>query len=1193
MTVFAIQSVIPVGPAAVRVVFSAAAKAISATESDDALNPANYQLSGPTTSRVIEVAPVLDDPQAFTLFGSALIGAGSWSLLVSGVVADDGTALTNPNVGIFSVNSTEPQDIVNGGADDVTPESVLRQFLSPAFIGEGWDALVYALSRADQYLQDTARAAWNQMFLSTAEGSFLDRLAGEVGVSRPSDVGMSDAVFRELAIRLSSEKITYKALWEILEVFYGRSAVRATIETEVDAPYNLDDLSQLIVDVDGTEYPITFSAADFADINQAQAIEVAATITRQLRSLGSQAWAATSLNALTGLYRVVVYSPTLGLSSKIRVVGGLAQYGLRFPQLLATPLLTSATYSVTVIENGRARLDFTGASASLVSVRDGDYILAQDSQLNAANKGTFAIEEVAISWTGSAFLQQVTIVNVSAVTQAGPLTVASGDFQFYRPAYTTPSSNGAMVSGAENSIRLHLPTTTTVVDREPLKAAYLPKETTSDVGDLSVDLGPDGTLKVTTANAHGLLAGDWVTLENIRPTSYSHPMTTAPIENASGATGTTGVSRQSMISPMRAVDSFAARTGAIGVAMSNGDIFIHGGRIGLSYFSDYKVARFSGVTQDAANRPVYSYNYFSTADIGYAAAYSAAAAYQGDAGIGVLFACGQTANIPTFTANARLFLSATGGSNVGTILTVTNAIHPACRLAVALTVLDSSQRQQVLLIGGQTAATTNTTAVSAFNPATNGLSIFAKATDTQARSRHAGCSLGAVEDATKLVAALWCGGGIFSGATFIPTDTTGFLSDLVTPAWSTPGRMAVARYSHRVVDIGGGRALAIGGFGRVLANETVDRVVDEVEMFDLSSGAWTPAGRLKAGRYNPVVFRLGDKVYVYGGMQTTGTPPDLATEVYDIPSGRWSTLPFSSNGTAGAFFEYGISAVSNGLCVMFGGESATSGSSLTGTSFTAQNRTSAFVEGSNFASPAHRVNGMYQVAAAPSSTSFTVSGLPTGDVLRTTLAPGATPTLSGSETVETQDRFIGPYVWNEDADPLLTSTESQTVGDISQFAQIGVLTLVDATSFPDAPGYLALRAGYEDVAYPVPYLSRISDTQLAIDFNYVFPFAYASGTKVTLLAQKAPGAPATAKDLGSFYVTNSNAGRVAAEDAVRSASAAGPDLNVKVLYPSDVGLGNAGYPKAGAEKLSDAVRVWGGDNLTAEVAAAQEEDDIT
>ena len=300
--------------------------------------------------------------------------------------------------------------------------------------------------------------------------------------------------------------------------------------------------------------------------------------------------------------------------------------------------------------------------------------------------------------------------------------------------------------------------------------------------------------------------------------------------------------------------------------------------------------------------------------------------------------------------------------------------------------------------------------------------------------------------------------------------------------------------------------------------------------------------------------------------------------------------PLTSSGT---YFEYAANAVSNNVGFMFGGESAVSSSSYDfSNNFTPQTITSAFIEGSNFASSAHRVNGLQRIATVPSATTFTISGLPKGDVLNTSTVAGTTPQLAARNTVQIQERYIGPYVWNGDSDPVLTSTESTTVGAISQFGQIGVLTLADASNFPDAPGFLVLRAGYADAAYPVPYLSRISNTQLAIDFNYIFPFSYPSGTKVTLLAQKAPGVPEDAQDRGSFYVTNSSAGRVAAEAAVRSAVAAGPDLNVKVLYPNDVGLGSAGYPKTGAQKLSDAVRVWGGDDLTAEVAAAQEEDDI-
>jgi hypothetical protein len=1200
MTVFAIQTVSSVGPAAIRVVFSAAAQAVSDVNSNDALNPVNYQLSGPGSSRIIRVVAVPDDPRAFTLFASNLLAAGSWSLLTSGVTAVTGEALdASSRVAIFSVVSTQPQDLRNGGAEDVTPETVLRQFLSPAFVGEGWDALVYALSRGDQHLQDTARGAWDQMFLSTAEGKYLDRLARELGVTRPAAVGMRDDVFRELAIRLSSDRITYKAIWEILEVFYGSSAVRAVIQTQVDAPYALSDQMQLQIDIDGTIYPIVFSTADFAIIGQAQAIEVAASISRQLRQLGSRAWAATNLNPDTGLYRVSIYSPTLGLASKIRVVGGLAQYPLRFPELVAN-VVAGSTYAISLPGNDKAAVAIT-TSTPAMNVRVGDYLLARDSDLNVANRGTFEITDVTVTWTGSAYLQTLTIVNPVAVTQAGPLSVAANDLQVYRATYTAPSSNGAMVSGVGNAIRLHLPTTTKVVTREAYKAAYVPAQTTSALGDLSATLGPNGSLTVTTGVAHGLQANDFVTLDNVRPTSYTHPLTTVPIDGAAGATGTTGASRQSFVSFVRSLDSFVARTGAAGVALNNGDIFIHGGRTTATYYSTYKVMRFLGTTLDAASRPVYSYNHYSTADTGYAAAYSGASSYRGSLGIGAFIVCGQTANTPTFTQNARLFLSATGGANVGSFLTVANTTHPACRFPLALTILDASQRQQVLIIGGQDTVSSRTNVISVFNPAVNGLAVAAASTvglsntDTDARSEHAGCALSAIDDATKPVAALWCGG---FGTT--PLDSTNFASNLITPTWTTPGRMAVARFRHRVVDIGGGRALAIGGFGRVLANETVSRLVDEVEMFDVATGAWTPAGRLRYGRYNPVVFRIGTKVYVIGGMRQAGsfaTSSIFPTEVYDIPTGKWSLAPFSNAegfATAGFAYDYGVAVVSGGVGFFFGGEDATTGnSSLTSTSFTPQTVTAVFVPGSDYAAPAHRVNGVHRVTSVPSSTSFTISGLETGDVLRSEMAPGATITLNKTTTASAQARAIGPYVWDDKASPLLTSTESTITTAISKNAQIGVLALANAASFPDAPGWLAIRVGYEDAAYPIPYLRRISNTELAIDNRYIWPYAYAVGAKVTLLSQQSPGFPENAQTRGSFYVTNSNAGRVAAESAVRSAVAAGPGLNVKVLYPDDVGLGNAGYPMAGSQKLSDAVRVWGGDGLTAEVAAAQEEDDIT
>jgi hypothetical protein len=96
-----------------------------------------------------------------------------------------------------------------------------------------------------------------------------------------------------------------------------------------------------------------------------------------------------------------------------------------------------------------------------------------------------------------------------------------------------------------------------------------------------------------------------------------------------------------------------------------------------------------------------------------------------------------------------------------------------------------------------------------------------------------------------------------------------------------------------------------------------------------------------------------------------------------------------------------------------------------------------------------------------------------------------------------------------------------------------------------------------------------------------------TGANVTLLQGKGSYVPANANELGSFYITASPAGRVAAESAIEEATAAGVSINTQIVYPSDYGLGNAGDPASGTNKLSDKVVVWGGDEIDAEVAAAR------
>ena len=131
--------------------------------------------------------------------------------------------------------------------------------------------------------------------------------------------------------------------------------------------------------------------------------------------------------------------------------------------------------------------------------------------------------------------------------------------------------------------------------------------------------------------------------------------------------------------------------------------------------------------------------------------------------------------------------------------------------------------------------------------------------------------------------------------------------------------------------------------------------------------------------------------------------------------------------------------------------------------------------------------------------------------------------------------------------------------------------------------------GYKNQVAPVKYFGRLSSTRLSLDYSFKFPVTVPSGSNVTLLSQKGPWVPENPQDVGSFYITASPAGRVAAEAAIDASVAAGVVVKTTITYPGDRGLGGEGLPASGTNKLSDKVVVWGGDNVDAEVAAAREE----
>lgn len=181
----------------------------------------------------------------------------------------------------------------------------------------------------------------------------------------------------------------------------------------------------------------------------------------------------------------------------------------------------------------------------------------------------------------------------------------------------------------------------------------------------------------------------------------------------------------------------------------------------------------------------------------------------------------------------------------------------------------------------------------------------------------------------------------------------------------------------------------------------------------------------------------------------------------------------------------------------------------------------------------------------------------------------------------------GPYIFDPDAGVAITNVSTTSTVQLDKGQQYRSLPVADARQFPDQEGWLVLAFGRSVSTGPVRYLGRLSNTELMLDFSFRFPFTLALGVDVTLLDGRAPFVPPNPEQVGSFYLTASAAGRVAAQAAINDAAAAGITINETVVYPGDRGLGNEGQPDQGQEKINDQVEIWAGDAVDAEVDAAR------
>jgi hypothetical protein len=169
-----------------------------------------------------------------------------------------------------------------------------------------------------------------QLFVATAEGTYLDKLANSLGVSRPEGLGLSDQQFQQLIPNLSLKaKQIRKTFYDTANVFWGPTFVYANTQTLNFAPFNVSPgaFFNCIMD-DGTEQTVKALPGDIATPGAATAQEIVNILSRL-----DNATAVITTDSLSGDEYVTLLTTTPGPRGSVSILAGsmVGTSALNFP----------------------------------------------------------------------------------------------------------------------------------------------------------------------------------------------------------------------------------------------------------------------------------------------------------------------------------------------------------------------------------------------------------------------------------------------------------------------------------------------------------------------------------------------------------------------------------------------------------------------------------------------------------------------------------------------------------------------------------------------------------------------------------------------------------------------------------------------------------------------------------------------
>lgn len=372
----------------------------------------------------------------------------------------------------------------------------------------------------------------------------------------------------------------------------------------------------------------------------------------------------------------------------------------------------------------------------------------------------------------------------------------------------------------------------------------------------------------------------------------------------------------------------------------------------------------------------------------------------------------------------------------------------------------------------------------------------------------------------------------------------------------TWGPMSMARAGHAMVGLPNGDLVVIGGVGY---NPTEGirsaRYLRECEICSYKTRRWSPIASLPvgAGGFMWAKYSADLNAILAGGSI------DGHVYQYSLTKRVWTRVVGASVDVG---YTFQTAELLPSAVAIFGGSEPNGEPTTDDQSYVVMTSPTYFKGG---------VEGRMLQVRSGSGTTFTVD------------APDATYRKYTGGTVlvckpvaDTNLSLPGPFLYSPFEGMFTTRYRSDTTSLLyrnNSYAEVG---LSDIADWPES-GYVVFDFGGPNEAGPVQYYAKLDDETLLIDQGFVFPKDLAAGTSVDLLYSKGPYSPVSTEGQGPFYLTDSPAGRAAAQKAVQDAVAVGVVTNVTIAYPGDRGMGGEGYPTAGSGKLSDVVEVFAHD----------------